>query len=110
MTVAIIIGGSAHVGWTEATVTRSLETISGSFAVTLTEREPGERTPRTIRPGDECRVELAGDAVIQGYVDAVTVDYDSRGHTIAIRGRDATGDLVDCSAATSPGRVAQRAA
>ena len=103
MTVALLIGGSAHVGWTEATVTRSLETISGSFAVTLTEREPGETTPRTIRPGDECRVELAGDPVIQGFIDAVTIDYDARGHTIAIRGRDTTGDLVDCSAATMPG-------
>ena len=103
MTVALIIAGSAHVGWTEATVTRSLETISGAFNVTLTEREPGETTPRTIRPGDGCRVQLDGDTVIQGYVDAVTVDYSATSHTIAVSGRDATGDLVDCSAATEPG-------
>ena len=103
MTVALLIGGSRHVGWTEATVTRSLETISGSFQVALSEREPGATTPRTIRPGDACRVQLDGEPVIQGWIDTVQVDYDERGHTISASGRDATGDLVDCSAATEPG-------
>ena len=103
MTIALLIDGRSHVGWTEATVTRSLETISGAFTVTLSEREPGETTPRVIRPGNACRVEIEGETVLQGWVDAVTVDYDARGHTIAVRGRDATGDLVDCSAASEPG-------
>ena len=84
-------------------MTRSLETISGAFTVTLSEREPGETTPRVIRPGNACRVELQDETVLQGWVDAVKVDYDDRSHTIAVRGRDATGDLVDCSAATDPG-------
>ena len=103
MTVALLINDRRHIGWTEATVTRSLETISGAFTVTLSEREPGETTPRVIRPGNACRVQLDDEAVLQGWVDAVTVDYDARGHTIAVRGRDATGDLVDCSAASKPG-------
>ena len=103
MTVSLIISGREHVGWTSATVNRSLETISGAFNIALSEREPGERTPRTIRPGDSCRVQLDGDTVVSGYVDTVTVDYDKGSHTIAVRGRDATGDLVDSSAATSPG-------
>ena len=103
MTVALLINDRRHVGWTEATVTRSLETISGAFTVTLSEREPGETTPRVIRPGNACRVELEDETVLQGWVDAVTVDYDAGAHTIAVRGRDATGDLVDCSAATKPG-------
>ena len=33
----------------------------------------------------------------------MTVNYDRGAHTIAVRGRDATGDLVDCSAASKPG-------
>ena len=103
MTVALLINDRRHVGWSESTVTRSLETISGAFQVTLSEREPGETTPRVIRPGNACRVELEGDTVLQGWVDAVTVNYDGRSHTIAVRGRDATGDLVDCSAASKPG-------
>ena len=93
MTVALLIEGRSHTGWSEATVTRSLETISGAFTVTLSEREPGETTPRVIRPGNSCRVQLEDETVLQGWVDAVTVDYDSGSHTIAVRGRDATGDL-----------------
>ena len=103
MTVALSDQRRCHVGWTEATVTRSLETISGAFTVTLSEREPGETTPRVIRPGNACRVELEDETVLQGWVDAVTVNYDGGAHTIAVRGRDATGDLVDCSAASKPG-------
>ena len=64
MTVALTIGGREHVGWTEATVTRSLDTISGAFTVSLSERDPGETRPRFIRPGDDCRVSLEGDTVI----------------------------------------------
>ena len=71
--------------------------------MTLSEREPGETTPRVIRPGNACRVQLEDETVLQGWVDAVNVNYDSGSHTIAVRGRDATGDLVDCSAATKPG-------
>ena len=56
-----------------------------------------------IRPGNACRVELDGDTVLQGWVDTVTIDYDAGAHTIAVGGRDATGDLVDCSAASKPG-------
>ena len=50
MTVALSLRDRSHTGWTEATVTRSLETISGAFTVTLSEREPGETTPRVIAP------------------------------------------------------------
>ena len=107
MTVSLVIGNRRrHIGWTEATITRSLETIAGTFAVTLSERDPGETRPRVVRPGDRCRVELEDEAVIEGYIDAVTIDYDATSHTIAVRGRDATGDLVDCSAADRAGRMA----
>ena len=67
-------------GWSEATVTRSLETISGSFTVTLSEREPGATAPRPIRRGDACQLVLDGDLVITGWVDTVTIDYDANSH------------------------------
>ena len=103
MTVSLLIGRRSHTGWTEANVTRSLETISGAFSVMLSEREPGETAPRSIRRGDACQVALGNDLVITGWVDTVTIDYDDKSHTISVRGRDVTGDLVDCSAATEPG-------
>ena len=103
MTVALTIGSTRHLGWTDATITRSLETISGSFSITLTERTPGANTARRINPGDACTVELQDTRVIRGYVDEVNPRYDAGSHSISVRGRDRTGDLVDCSAATMPG-------
>ena len=103
MTVSLVIGSSRHAGFTEATVTRSLETIAGTFSVSLSERDPGETRARVVRPGDRCRLDLDDEAVLDGYIDAVAIDYSPTSHTISVRGRDATGDLVDCSAATEPG-------
>ena len=74
MTVSLLIGRRRHQGWSEATVTRSLETISGAFTVTLSEREPGATAPRPIRRGDACQLVLDGDLVITGWVDTVTID------------------------------------
>ena len=70
---------------------------------TLSEREPGETTPRVIRAGDRCQVALGNHLVITGWVDEAAVEYDSASHVVSVRGRDTTGDLVDCSAATEPG-------
>lgn len=96
------------VGWTEATVVRSLEHIAGTFRLQLSERAPGEAVPRLIAPGDACELELDGETVIKGYVDSVRVRYDGGSHEIEVRGRDATGDLVDCSAAIEPGEWAEQ--
>ena len=101
--ITLIVDGRRHEGWAEASVTRALENISGKFSMTLSERAPGETTPRNVAPGGGCRVLIDGEAVISGYVDTVRATYDAGRHEISIDGRDATGDLVDCSAASKPG-------
>ena len=103
MTIALSIGGRIHQGWTEATVTRSLETLCSTFQMSLSERDAGETTPRLVSPGDGCTVAVDGEQVLRGYVDEVRPRYDSGDHMISVRGRDATADLVDCSAASKPG-------
>lgn len=103
MTVALTIAGRRHEGWTAATVTRALETIAGQFRITLSERAPGDAAPRVVRAGDPCELALDGDRVLKGHVDDARVSYDATSHSITVTGRDATGDLVDCSAATKPG-------
>ena len=98
MTIRLTIGGRHHEGWTEALVRRSIETISGAFQLGVSERDPGALTPRAITPGEECTIALDGETVITGYVDAVEIRYDAETHVIKVKGRDRTGDLVDCSA------------
>ena len=102
-TVTLIISGRRLEGWTAATVTRALETVAGRFQITLSERDPGTEMRRAISPGEACVVELDGDRVLTGYVDSVSISYEAESHALTVVGRDATGDLVDCSAASQPG-------
>jgi prophage tail gpP-like protein len=45
-------------------------------------------------------VRIADERVITGWVDGIHVGFSSNDHTVELNGRDATGDLVDCSAAS----------
>ena len=101
--VTVTLGGQRHDGWTRATVRRSLEQVAGSCTVAVSERTPGAMTPRRLRPGAAFTVALDGEAVLTGYVDTVRPSYDAEHHEIELSGRDATADLVDCSAASTPG-------
>ena len=101
--VTLVVSGQRLIGWTKASVTRSLETIAGRFSITLSELDPATMGRRNISPGDACAVELDGEQVLQGFVDTANPAYEPESHAITVTGRDATGDLVDCSAASSPG-------
>ena len=101
--VVLTVGGRLHDGWTSAVVTRSLETIAGTFKLQVSNRNSGESMPRTAAPGDACALSLDGEVVITGHLDAVAVSHSASHHELELSGRDATSDLVDCSAETRPG-------
>ena len=101
--VVVTVGGELHAGWTAARITRSLEQAAGTYRLTLTDRDPGRTSPRPYRPGARAAVALDGDTVITGWIDSVRPRYDAGSHTVEVAGRDAVGDLVDCSAASEPG-------
>jgi prophage tail gpP-like protein len=99
----VVVNGQSYGGWKEASVTRTIEALAGSFEVVVSEKWPGEPTRREINPGDACEVTLDGEVVLSGFVDDVNGQYapgsdgGDGAHEVAIAGRDATGDLVDCS-------------
>ncbi|MBU1248711.1 MAG: hypothetical protein KKB70_08435 [Proteobacteria bacterium] len=96
--VRLLVSGQRYGGWKSITIRRGMEQVAGTFELGITERWPGQDVPRPIRPGAACRLTIDGQTVITGYVDDVDVRYDSKSHSVTISGRDATGDLVDCSA------------
>jgi prophage tail gpP-like protein len=98
------VDGVFYGGWKRVRVSRSIEQMAGSFDIEITERWPGqpERTP--IRPGQKCQLLLDRQPVITGWVDVVSPDYDADQHTLRVIGRDATCDLVDCSAIHKTGQ------
>ncbi len=85
-------------GWTSMRITRSIESISGSFELTVSDNWSGENITRPIKKGALCQLLIDGEQVIGGAVDDRSVSYGKESHDITISGRDATGDLVDCSA------------
>ncbi|MEQ8585160.1 MAG: contractile injection system protein, VgrG/Pvc8 family [Thalassobaculaceae bacterium] len=101
--VQLTLDGGVYGGWTTVSVTRSVQALSGTFDITLSEREPGSVQPRTFRPGQRCSLSLDGHQVIGGWIDDCAPSYTSDAHTIRVSGRDRTGDLIDCSALNTPG-------
>lgn len=103
--IALKVDGAAWRGWQSIGVRRGLDQVAGIFELSVTERWPGVDERRQIQPGLACTLEMAGQTIITGYVDDANIDYDAETHTVAVVGRDQTGDLVDCSATYGQGQV-----
>ena len=90
--ITLEISGIKYDGFTSISVFRSIETISGSFRFSATSTD---KTVFPIKAGSPCSVFVDDIRVINGYVDTVSVSYDSQSHSINITGRDKTCDIVD---------------
>lgn len=103
--VTLAVNGRRHEGWKSVRIIRGVEQISGAFSLEVTDKWPRQPDPAKgeIREGDRCTLAIDGQVVITGWVDDVDISYDDQSHTIRVAGRDATGDLVDCSAIHQPG-------
>jgi len=99
--VTLMVGGEIHAGWTEAEIESSLTEVSSTFSVGVTERWPGQQAIRRIRPGAACQLAIGGAPLLTGFVNDVDIGYDEMSHTVTLRGRDRTADLVDCAALVS---------
>ena len=94
--VRLEIGSELYGGWKRISIRRALGRVAGTFDLNVTERWPGQDVPRPIQPGAPCRVLADGLPVITGYVDDVRISCTASEHSVTVRGRDKTGDLVDC--------------
>ncbi|WP_341893889.1 phage baseplate assembly protein [Ferrovibrio terrae] len=98
----LIVGGKAYSGWKDVTGIRQIDAIAGGFELELSERWDGQAVRWPIDPGDQCELRLAGETVVVGNVDSAQRQIDKQSHRVTIKGRDKTGDLVDCSAIHTP--------
>jgi prophage tail gpP-like protein len=92
-------------GWESIRVTRSIESISGSFDLGVVNTGTGRHWP--IAEGDACRVLLDGVVVIDGYIDKRDVSASKDSRSLSYSGRDRASDLVDCSAIVDAGTVSK---
>ncbi|HAT7513539.1 TPA: phage tail protein [Kluyvera ascorbata] len=101
--VMLTVQGQQWDGWTEMSITRSLDAIAGEFDLTVT-TQWSEAAPRTIKEGLACTVDIGSDIVLTGYIDDFIPSYDAENVSIRVMGRDKTGDLVDSSVVHKSGQ------
>ncbi|MEO7691294.1 MAG: phage baseplate assembly protein [Sphingomonas sp.] len=101
--VELSIEGTLYAGWQQVSVSRSLDSLSGNFELTLAAKATTGGADLAIKTGDRCKLLVGGATVINGWVDAVSHTIGDNDHSLSVRGRDRTADLADCSAIHKPG-------
>lgn len=79
--------------------------MPSDFDIEMTDLFPGDATLLSAQPGDSCVVMLDKEPVITGYVDAWMPTLRKDAHSIRVRGRSKSADLVDCSAEWQSGQI-----
>lgn len=92
MSLALRLNGVNYTDFINASVARSMETAASAFTFTSS-ANPDNLFP--IKNGDLIEVLADGQTISIGYVENVSINYDSGSHTISIKGRSLLADLVD---------------
>lgn len=102
--VTLRIDGVDWTYWKSIEVTRQIDALAGSFTLSLTDRwAPGDQAA-PLAAGQACEILLGQDQVIKGHIDKATFALAAAEHGVSVTGRDASADLVDCSAVHKPGQ------
>ncbi len=104
--ISLRAGGVVFTSWTGGEIVRDLREISGSFAFECNDQARdslalgGEAAPllRRLVPGLAVEIAIDGEPVMTGFIDEVRLEETGDSLRAAISGRDASADLVDCSA------------
>ena len=100
--ITLVVNNIKFAYWKSANIRNGIEQIAGEFALTFADRWSKERESVPFSEGDECEVLVGDTLVIAGYIDDLETSISATETTDSLRGRDYTGDLVDCSAENSP--------
>lgn len=98
MSITLMIGNTLFEGWKSVDVRVGIEQMAGCFELQCADRWALQGKQLPALPGLACRVRIDGHPVITGWIDEVAPQYSKNDHSLSIRGRDATGDLVDSAA------------
>ena len=91
------VGRARYEGWTEVSVTHSIEQAASSFELSLTDRWASNQEARPVRPESPCALSLNGQPLVIGFIDAARPGHDAKRRRLSVIGRAKTSDLIDCS-------------
>lgn len=105
------VNGVKYEGFTDISVTRSIENFANQFSFSTTVREGStqaddlgftrissiKRIQNDLMVQDEVRVFIDDNLILTGFIEDLNISYDAGSHSISVSGRDKTGDLIDSS-------------
>jgi prophage tail gpP-like protein len=95
--VTLVAGGTQFGPWERVDISRQMEALAGKFELGISDAAPLAPSLPKFAPQTPCQVQIGGANVISGFIDSAGPELTADGHIITVKGRDATGDLVDCS-------------
>ena len=101
--VQLYVRGQIYSGWTQATVTKSLDAIYGEATLSLTRlNEQGPTTVPAISIDDDARLTIDGQTRIAGYIKSRDLDINEDGFDLNIVVHDKTSRLFRGSVVNFP--------
>lgn len=95
--VALVVNGRRYSGWKSVRVTRSIESLAGSFALEVSDRWGDAEEPWPIMEEDECVVQIGGETVIRGFIGTRGITASATSRALRYTGKDRAAALVECS-------------
>ena len=87
--VRLIVGDKAYGSWKRISVTRTIEGIAGSFALTVSDQ--GESP---IQREDPCKVTIGGETLVDGYIERRLARLDANTRDLTFTGYDKAQAIV----------------
>lgn len=91
--IEILVDGVSYSGWQSVSFQRSLMALSGAFQIALSDDQTGKNWKLVTQKS--CVISIDGVKVMTGFIDAVSFEVSTDTHSVSLRGRDKTADLVD---------------
>ena len=92
--ITVRLNGVDYTNFDRVAVYRSMEDVSGAFSFSSSANSDNLFP---IKKGDALQIIVDENQVLDGFVEKLNVDYDSRNHSITASGRDKLADLIDSS-------------
>lgn len=98
--ITLVTDGVRFRGWSDLSVSRSMDSLSGSFGFALR----NEANQFAIGPGLPVSIQVDGAPLMTGYIEARARRISAGVLDFSVSGREKTCDIIDCSAVYKTGR------
>lgn len=91
------VAGVEYRGWSSVFFRDDMDEIVNAFGVVTVDFFPGESDKWKLKMGDNYEAFINKTLVSTGFIEDINIFYTTDNHSMEIRGRSKTADLVDCS-------------